>query len=224
MNFLKKLILLLVLSPFVFISCSSDDDNGNGSSNPNPEDSYWPMNLNNFWTFNTNEGEQTLTINSRVTHEGNTYYSFLDNNPYLSQDALIVREDNGVFIMYYTPSSQQGVNVSGGAINYIDVTKNVDYLWNDQLVLNISGLTTGSMLFNHTGKIISKGTTEVVSGVSYTNVIKHQMEQSITNSLTGYTIEIKYIIWLAKGVGPIKQQIIGDNFSNTYDLIDYEIY
>ena len=224
MKNLKKLLLLLIISPLVFISCKSDDDNSGGSNNPNPQDSYWPLALNNFWTFNTNEGEQTLTINSRISHEGNTYYSFLDDNPNLAQDALVVRENNGKFIMYFAPNSQQGLNISGGAIGYIDVTRSVNSLWNDQLALNVTGLTSGTLLFNHQGKVLDQVATEVVNGVTFQNVIKHQMVQSITNSITGETQEVTYIHWLAKGIGPIKQQIIGEDFNDIYELIDYEIY
>ncbi len=223
MRIVKNLFLLLLLLPFTFISCSSDDDSS-GSFTPNPSNSYWPMNLNNFWTFDTNEGEQTLTVNARVTYGGNTYFSFLNSSPYLAQDALVVRENNGVFTMYYAPNSQQGVNISGGAIKYIDLTRPTNTNWEDQLVLNVSGVTTGTLFFNHQGKVLDGGTTEVINGVTFQNVIKHQMVQSITNSITGETEEITYIHWLAKGIGPIKQEIIGEDFNDIYELIDYEIY
>lgn len=223
MKSLKKLILLLLIIPFILISCASDDDS-NGSFNPNPSSSYWPMNLNNFWTFNTNEGDQTLTVNARVTHEGNTYFSFLDTSPYLAQNELIVRENNGVFTMYYLPNSQQGISISGGAIKYIDLSRPINTIWEDQLILNITGVTTGTMIFNHQGKVLDQVQSEVINGVTYQNVIKHQMVQTITNSISGENFEITYLIWLAKGIGPIKQEIIGEDFINFYELVDYELY
>ena len=72
----------------------------------------------------------------------------------------------------------------------------------------------------YTGKIIARDATEVINGVTYTNVIKMTM-----NAVTNVDGEINNVFseyWFAKDIGPIKEfETINDGVTNERTLIDY---
>ena len=72
----------------------------------------------------------------------------------------------------------------------------------------------------YTGKIIARDATEVINGVTYTNVIKMTM-----NAVTNVDGEINNVFseyWFAKDIGPIKYfELIDDVVTNERTLIDY---
>jgi len=181
------------------------------------------MELGNYWEFSVlNDNDQTLLIMEKINYQGAEYYRF--DNPEKTAETfpIVVREDApGVFISYYIPSSVSGVSISDGTIKNIDISGEINQSWTSSLTLQISGVASGQMVYTHQGKVTSKNASETINGVTYKDVVKHELTQTISNSITGITQTIIHIDWLAKGIGPIKQQSIFDEEVVTYELKQY---
>ncbi len=224
----KKLFALLSISVLFFTtSCTSDDDSSEGPiGGIHPSGSYWPLALGNYWDFepvNPADDDVDLEVQATETHNNQTYYSFdaASNNIGVG---LLVRELNDVFIMYQRPMMQQGVTTSGGEIDFINLTNQPNVVWTDVLTMQITGAFNGNLNFNHEGKILPNETTMVVRGRTYQNVVKHQTTQTIFNSLSNVTQVVTSIYWLAKGIGPIKQEFVIDGETTVYELESYGLY
>lgn len=72
----------------------------------------------------------------------------------------------------------------------------------------------------YTGKIIARDATEVLNGVTYTNIIK--MTMNAETNVDGQINEVFSEYWFAKDIGPIKEfETIDDGISTERYLINY---
>lgn len=158
-----------------------------------------------------------------MNFQGKDYFSLIDQNEDINYP-LAVREENGVFKMYYVPTTQQDAQIGGGAITYINTSKAVNETWIDNMTISFeTSMGDGTLTYVHTGRIIEKSDSETINGKTYKNVIKTELVQKITNSLTNVITETKEVYWLSKGLGPIRVTFSGEDYSDTYSLIDYKL-
>jgi len=211
---MKKTFKYVLLTLFAaFASCNSSDDspaNNDGSGNGNPiptNSSYWPFAVGNKWTYsNVDDAEDKMVADlyQTIVFEGKTYFQFKPLNA--PEDFELnggTREDDGVFYELHGASSQMGVNIAAGTIKSIDTKANVGEQWTDQVTLNVSGATYGTVKHTNKGKIIGKLASINVNGQNYQDVLKTEVIKTVDNSLTGTTLIVKNEDWLAKSLGPI---------------------
>lgn len=218
----KVLTSILVCSVITFSSCS--DSNDNDLVSPSLQ-SYWPLKTGNTWHLEDKANKDSLnyTIFHKINVENKEYYSFIDQNDTVNYP-LAVQESNGIFRMYYAPTTQGNAQIGGGNITYLQLQKAVNEVWTDNMTLSYkTAATEGTLTYTHTGKIIDKKDSEEINGKTYRDVIKTELIQKISNSVTKETTEIKEEYWLAKGIGPLKATLSGDDFNNTYELVDYKL-
>lgn len=206
----------------IFISCSKSDE---GSTIIPGNQSYWPFKTANTWKLYNDVEKDTneIKIFHTVNFQGKDYFSLIDQNEDINYP-LAVREENGVFKMYYVPTTQQDAQIGGGAITYMNTSKAVNETWTDNMTISFeTSMGDGTLTYVHTGRIIEKSDSEIINGKSYKNVIKTELVQKITNSLTNVITETKEVYWLSKGLGPIRVTFSGEDYSDTYSLIDYKL-
>lgn len=215
-------LTIIIFNVFTLTSCSDSDE-------PNAifpiDQSYWPFKTGNEWNLQgaTSEDNMTYDIFHKVSFEGKEYYSFIDQSDEYSYP-VAVNEDKGVFKMYYAPHNQQGVNIGGGSITYINLQKAVNEVWTDNMTLTFtSSHGSGSLAYTFTGKITEKKEAETINGKTYKDVIKTVVEHKIFNSLTNITTIVEEETWLSKGVGPIRTITRGDDFEDVYSLVTYTL-
>lgn len=222
---MKKLNFFLcfcVLTCVTFISCSKSDD---GSVIIPGNESYWPFKTANAWKLYNDVEKDTneIKIFHTVNFQGKDYFSFINQDDEVSYP-LAVREENGIFKMYYAPTEQQDAEIGGGVITYINTTKAVNETWTENMTLTFkSSMGDGTLTYTHTGRILEKSNSESIYGRTYKDVIKTELIQKITNSLTNEITETKEVYWLSKGVGPIRVIFSGEDYSDTYSLIEYKL-
>ncbi|MCA5006479.1 hypothetical protein [Sphingobacterium bovistauri] len=203
------------------MSCSKNDDDSNDVI-IDPAGSYWPFKEGNYWNFYDNENEEGMQyeIFHTVNYQGLDFHSSIDQENDYSYP-LAVREEKGVFKMYYAQHNQMGAEIGAGNITYLNLNLPTNQVWNEEMILSFNSVSgTGQMIFNHSGRILEKSSSEVINGKSYKNIIKTELVQKVTNTLTGNIVNTKSVIWLAKGIGPIRQIVDIDGYKNDY-LLEY---
>jgi len=222
---MKRLTFFLcfcALTCVTFINCSKSDD---GSAIIPVNQSYWPFKTANTWKLynDVDKDENEIKIFHTVNFQGKDYFSFIDQNDEVSYP-LAVREENGIFKMYYAPTEQQDAEIGGGAITYINTTKAVNESWTENMTISFkTSMGDGNLIYTHTGRILEKSDSESINGKIYNDVVKTELVQKITNSLTTEITETKEVYWLSKGVGPIRMIFSGEDYSDTYSLIEHQL-
>lgn len=193
------------------------------------QDTYWPFAIGNSWhLINPEDPEDTYDyiINKTSSYAGKTYFQVKPID--VEEEEINVsggfREDKGVFTTYYAATSQMGTNTSAGTLTYINSNLKPSEVWKDEMVLQVTGTTTGTIKYNHEGRILEKLNNVVVKGKTYKDVIKTELKQTIQHSITGVTYKITYEQWLAKGIGLIYDKTYYDESDVTvYELVSYTV-
>jgi len=218
---MKKITLSFLLSllmAFTFTACSSDssDDDAQDSSGD-----YWPTAINNNWTFSQDGSETSMKIIGIDEMDGAKYYKFnqmagatasLD-----AQASIWIKKNKGD---YYMKMGEMDIDYAGytGKITAYEFVFFKDYLqidqtWNGKYshtttynIPNFPGIVT---TVNYTGKILERGSTLVVNGKTFNDVIKFSFTQnaSITGQAGTQNVVTNY--WMAKNVGIIKMDSNG---------------
>lgn len=224
---MKKIYFLALFTSFLALfltSCSSDDVlDSNGVTTGN----YWPMAVNNQWTYKSNG---VLSTPSKIigtdTFGGVTYYQFQEANVYNLQ-TWIAKKGAAYFIkigaLNYVES---GVTIKMDSYEYPVLKDDVPVTstWSGTLKVNVTATSGGNTIpmtanIKYTGIITEKDATVVVNGVSYPNVIKLTLKQEV--SLQNQITIAESIYWYAKNVGPIYSKTISDNVTTESILVDF---
>lgn len=223
----KAFYTILLGAAALFVSCSKsnsikdEQDLGGGFVSG----TYWPLAIGNSWKMIDSDGEeQQYLIDKSIVNQGQTYYQFKQFDEGNSMNyPLSIKSENGVYTSFYGAVNSNGVSISAGDIIYLKTNAALGEIWTDEMTLNISGSANGTMKFVHKGKIFEKNSNVMVKGKNYKNVIKIELIQSITNSLTAITQQLTYHIWLADGIGIIYESVdTGDDVS-VLEMVSYHV-
>jgi len=231
-------VCFVLITSSIFTSCSTDvepldpavvvdpGENGGGESTGD----YWPMAINNSWTFNANgEGEPPMKIVSSEQINGNTYYKYENflgaSTAGTGFEATVwTRKSNGNYYARQGASSAGGEGVPSITVEPFEIIVLKDFLavnetW--QQTVNqttiVQGFPPMVTPVNIQGKILEKDVTLTVNGEEFQDVIKAEViqnTQGVTN--TNY-------YWFAKDVGIIKYQNIYQTFNTTHEIVSYTI-
>jgi len=216
--------LLLLIS--VFTACSDsetivpDENGGGGSSN-----SYWPLKMGNQWNLvnpEDNADKMDYLVHKTIINDGKTYFQFKPIG--MEDDELThgIREENGIFYELHGVISQVGTTLSSGTIITFNLNLKVGEVWKDEMTLNLTGSSTGTIKHINEGKILDKVDNVTINGKNYNNVIKAETKKTIVNSISNYTTIITYETWLSKGVGIIfEKTTYGESDYISYGLINH---
>lgn len=224
----KLLFTLALLTALIFSSCSSDEDKteSTGISTGN----YWPLVVNNSWTYFGEGLNSEIKIVGTQVFNGKTYYEITDNaNTDFDIKSWILKEGAVYFLKADEASAQAGsgiVTIESYEIPFFKDNLAKDASWTGSISPKVT-YKVGNQTQNLSAKITYKGlilatdATETINDVVYENVIKTRLRLTIlvnnqtTESLVEYTF--------AKDVGPIKTYEIGNGISISRTLIDYNL-
>lgn len=246
---MKKLLLFPVFftlfSMLLVTSCTTEsldsdltnqevDDNGgnngggnnNGGNNGggNTAGSYWPMAVNNKWTYDVSTGAaQDMKIINTQTIDNKLYYKY-DNffgTSTAGQAGMAevgTRQQNGTYYAW-VKTTASGTNLS--PVEYILLKDNIaaGETWNQTLVQNVTfnmpGIPPMTMTIEVQGKIIEKNISLQVGSQTFNDVIHSKLTQSTlgTTTVTDY--------YFAKNVGPVKIVMTGGGVNQTQTISSY---
>jgi hypothetical protein len=202
-----KIIVALFVISSVF-SCSSDDSS---ESTGTSTGDYWPMKLNNTWTFESNGNNEDVKIIGTTEFGGKTYYELQDLNSPLSTQSWIAKRG----ATYYEKSadvttSQNGVTITIKSYE-VPIFKDdleVNQTWSGKIRPKVTysyNGTNGSLptTVTYVGKIVARDVTETINGVTYNNIIKISVDAD--TNVNGQINQTYSEYWFAKDVGPVKQ-------------------
>lgn len=245
--------VIMAIAAFQITSCDVEPidpavltDNPVSPVNPgeNPDDNvpsegdYWPTALNNTWRYSENGSEYDMKINSVNSIGGLTYYTF-DNLFGMNEGAGLgatatgrIRKAGGNYyfrmedIVVSDMGAGFGMTVSGHEAIILKDNVAVGQTWEttfDQTTSFTSPIIP-NVITHHvkTGKILEKGISINVRGVAYNDVIKCLVTENVTgenvdpeNTATTY--------WFAKGVGPVKIQMVDSEENINTELVRYTL-
>lgn len=202
-------------------------NNGGGNNGGgNTTGSYWPMAVNNKWTYDVSTGaSQDMKIINTQTIDNKLYYKY-DNffgTSTAGQAGMAevgTRQQNGVYYAW-VKTTASGTNLS--PVEYIMLKDNIGVgeTWNQTLVQNVTfdmpGIPPITMTIEVQGKIIEKNITLQVGTQTFNDVIHTKLTQSTlgTSTVTDY--------YFAKSVGPIKIVMTGGGVNQTQTISSYVV-
>lgn len=245
-NFIKLVIPLFI--SVLFLSCSTEIEpvdpallipiipidnpvnNNQGGANSNSTGNYWPMSVNNQWTYKENGVlKPPMKITTTQQINGVTYYKYTDfigtsTNGSNAQTTVWTRRNNG---NYYV-RQEATIPAQGGNpaifVSPIEIIILKDYIvanttWTQNLVqtTTIQGAPPIETNVTINGKILEKDIDFTVNSIAYTNVIKVQVIQT-TQGVTN----LNYY-WFARNIGMIKYQNIINSTTVTSELQTYVV-
>ncbi|MCI0921113.1 hypothetical protein [Sphingobacterium rhinopitheci] len=218
--------LLLLIS--VFTACSdsdniSPDENSGGPSS----NSYWPLKIGNQWDLvNTEDNTDKMDyfVHKTLVHDGKTYFQFKPIG--IEDDDLTYgfREENGIFYDLHGVMSHNGITISAGTLISMNLNLNVGQVWKDEITLDVTGVSSGTVKHINEGKILDKVDNVTINGKNYKDIIKTETKKTIINSISSYTTVITYETWLSKGIGIIfEKTTYAESDQVSYGLVNYAL-
>jgi hypothetical protein len=230
-------VLLLFFSAVAFLSCDSSIEPVDPALNVPPENpgggttgDYWPMAVNNSWTF-VNEGvnQAPMKIIATESINNSTYYKY-DTFVGLSTEGqgfvgtVWSKKVNGDYIIRQEATIPAVPGMPSITISPMEIIVLKDFLevngtWTQNFTqtTTIEGLPPIQTAVGIVGKILEKDIEFTVNGVSYENVIKVELIQNTQGeTLTNY-------YWFAKNIGLIKYNNIALEENLEYDLVTYTV-
>jgi len=215
MKKLKLVACLFVMAAaFSVSSCSSDNDSpavGEGTS----EGDYWPMAVNNQWTYKIDgEEQEPMKIASTQSISGKTYFKY-DNlfgtstmGSAFEGEALTRKTGGNYYIRTSVtiPATGQTPGITVSPLEMVIFKDNLDagQTWTETLkqTTTVTGTPPIVTTIVTVGKILEKNGSITVGGVTYTNVIKSELQQTTVGIVSTSTY------WFAKDVGIVKAQTV----------------
>ncbi len=219
-NLLKTVVLFV--SVLALTSCSSDDS---GESNGTTTGDYWPMKVNNTWNFDNNGVAEQLKISGTDEFGGTTYYELSDEGSPIAIQNWITKKGATYYQKtadFTTVQSGATITIKGYQVPAFKDDLAVNETWSGtvrpKVTYSFNG-QTGSLptTVHYTGTIIARDATEIINGVTYTNIIKMTMvaETNVDGQIN--TIDTEY--WFAKDIGPVKEVETQDGGASTVRLL-----
>lgn len=228
MQFIKYL-LMSILGVLIF-SCSSDDpkveDYGTTTGN------YFPLAVNNKWWYQNNGKETQVYVFGISNFNNVNYFQVIDSDDDLQIRNWIVKKGAS----YYqkvgeTLASQPGgitVGIGEYEIKLFRDDLPLGGVWSGSSSIKVTVYDGGSpknipATLSYTGKILKRDATEKLGSVTYTNIIKMQM--NIVLTINSQTTNINSEYWFAKDIGLIRESATSsiDNVTITKYLTSFEL-
>ncbi len=224
----RTLFLLLAVA---FSSCSSDD--GGNSGGGTSAGDYYPLAVNNTWTYeNVETGEEVESRFVATEQQGGVNYFQLNASDFLEQASVWISKNGGSYNQKVDDlvMNQFGFTTTtqGYEITIFKDNAAVGQSWTDSASFNItmagqgqSQTVTGTIAV--TGENLFKGSA-TVNGVTYPDVIKarYTLESTVLGQPGSNAVVTE--IWFAKDVGPIKSTTTGGNgMGQTLELQTYTL-
>ena len=228
MQFIKS-SLIAILGLLIF-SCSSDDpkveDYGTTTGN------YFPLAVNNKWWYQNNGIETEIYVFGISDFNKVNYYQIIDTNDNLQISNWIVKKGAS----YYQKVGETLVSQPGGitvGVGEYEIKLFRDDLlsgetWNGSSSIKVTLYDGGSprilpASLTYNGTILKRDATEKLGAVTYTNIIKMQM--NIVLKINSQTTNINSEYWFAKDIGLIKETATSstDNVTITKYLTRFEL-
>lgn len=205
-NYFVAFLLIAFLS---LASCSSDDSSSDATAEVSSE-SYWPLAVNNQWTYNEDGSlAEPVKITGTEKFDGVVYYNTSEKNEYNLQ-AWVGKKDHS----YYLKIGALDITESGISIKMdsyeLPIFKDnlaINGQWSGTVTLKVTyknGTQSASsdMSIKYLGVILDKDATVTLNGKIYTNVINMSLKQEVV--IQGQSTITESLYWYAKGIGPIK--------------------
>jgi hypothetical protein len=236
------LFLFVALSIPLFFACTTDVEpldseliGENPAENPgtNPgttSGDYWPMAINNTWTYENNgTNEPPMKITSAPQIGGKTYYKYANfiGTTAIQQLAFTgnvwSRKENNTYFLRQDANipAQNGnpaITVSPAEIQILKDNLAVNETWTHTFTqtTTIGTIPVPSEVII-TGKVLEKDSTISINGVTFTQVIKVQVTQNTQG------ISQSNFYWFAKNIGLIKFQNDLLGTGTNYEIVSYNL-
>ena len=221
---MKKLLSAALLASLFMVGCSKS---GSSPSVTPTNTDYQPTTAGSSWQFkdSASGGISTMTATSNTNViSGTTYVVFNSTSPGSSTvTPVYISKQNGFydFIGLFSSATTTG----GIDFRYLNDQLAVGGTWN----FNAGGFSAGGYTIPAviSGKIIEKGITKTVNGVSFSNVIHSQItlkyDYSSFGTGQGLVSVGVYDLYAAKGVCFIKTQANLGSYVASTSLVSYTI-
>lgn len=201
-------------------------DNGGGTSTGD----YWPMAVNNSWTFiKDGENQPPMKIISTESINNSTHYKYenfvgMSTEGQAFEGTIWTKKSNGNYYVRQQATIPGIPGMPSITISPIEIIILKDFLavnqtWTQNFTqtTTIEGIPPVQTQVNIVGKILEKDVTVTVNNVSYENVIKVELIQNTQGqTLTNY-------YWFAKNIGLIKYINIAMGQTLNHDLVNYTV-
>lgn len=206
----------------------TDDDGGTGTA----DGSYWPMALNNSWTYDQDgKTEEPMKLIGKKTVNGKAYFAtehFFSNagsDGLTGAATILLRQSEGSYYALISVEipENEGVSISVSPYELILLKDNLDVgkTWSQKVFqvtsFGIPGIPDVTTQIDVLGTILEKGITFTDNGKQYKDVIKCKVKQTIGGTVLTTTY------WFAKNIGPLKSQTVGDGVNSTTTLLSYKL-
>lgn len=230
---MNKINLIKVFGLFLFIftmsSCSSDDskveDYGTSTGN------YFPLETNNKWWYVDNNNEVSLMYVGYPTNFNNLLYYYIDDggdelnvSNWIAQKGASYYQKVGVT---FIPFGDATIKIDEYETKILRDDLPVGDVWNGSSPLKVTLLYGGSFQdlpssLTYTGTILERDATEILGGVTYTQIIKMKMHVIETINSETTTSDLEY--WFAKDIGIIWESVTNsfNNETQTRYLTSFE--
>jgi hypothetical protein len=236
---MKRLIFCSLIIAAVLQGCSKEKSfetpsggsggnngggNGNGGGGNTTTDTYQPMTKDSYWKYDqTGDLPQVYTLTATGTKQpsnGIDFYLFKSAQQAGTVDGYFGIKDHS----YYTKTPALGPN--GTVIDlimlYLNDTASAGFTMQHSAG-SVNGFDIKMPL-----KIIARGLTETVKGKTYNDVIHSQVLLQYDLPVFGLTTFVTYDYYVAKNVGIIKIEAIGDDLfgggaESLVELTEYTI-
>lgn len=225
-----KLFSVFFISAMLLTSCSKNNDDGTPENEGDTAGDYFPLALNNTWSYDFSAGDdQQINLYSTVTFGGDSYFVTDGMNPIDGSSLTQGYRKSGA--VYYCYNDEMTFDYMGlGQIvmapvsftifkDDLEVGESVvtETSSSTQIINQFTGAINTSTSMTFTTTVMEKGSTVIVNGVTYEDVIKVQLDAQASVLTNNYNGTITY--YFAKNVGPVKLQTI----AGEYSLVTYQL-
>jgi hypothetical protein len=198
---------------------------------------YWPAAVNNQWIYKLNGTAQPPTkIASIDVINGLSYYTFAPQtgtggSGTVASATSRLRKLNGDYFIKLedVTTAANGATPSAITTGHTELFFK-DYLpvggiWNESYTqtttYNNPSFPVLSTTDNIVNTILEKGTTVVVNGITYSNIIKFKRDETVTNPFSPTPSITSTTYWLSKNIGVVKQVSTSGTTVYTNELFSY---
>ncbi len=218
---MKKILYSFIAFLLMLGGCKKNDSGGSSTEN------YFPSTAGSNWTYKiTTGGTASTTVKYTVSNRDTTA---------ATRSYKVIEGNNGTNQYYNKTNSDyynfRTLNGQGLELLFLKDDKEVNGTWNtSQILTGLTGLPGGitSATVNIVYTVKEKGSTKVVSGTTYSNVIKVEATLSAAASILTLPLGTAEF-YFAKNIGIVESKILlsnstlGFSLDEKYELQSYEI-
>ncbi len=203
-----KIVGVLFFSIISLSSCSSDDS---GDSLGTTTGNYFPMAVNNKWDYTDGATPTEMRLIGTTAFGGTTYYEMDDTNSALVAQSWVAKKGASYYQKVGTTTQVQGTTTVVIEPYEMKILKDdlaVGESWQGSASpkVDYSG-PSGSGSFragiSYEGTVTARDASETLGSITYTNIIKVEMEAVVNSNGQINTITTEF--WFAKDIGLIKE-------------------